>query len=848
MVRISEDRLQEFEKQHIDLIRKTAAECTVLLKKDGKFPLGEPCKIALYGNGVRHTIKGGTGSGDVNVRRFINIEEGLRQAGFNITSTEWLDAYDRVMYQAKKDFYREMKEQARKIGMPVAMIAIGKVVPEPEYDLETSAEGNTAVYCLARNSGEGGDRLITKGDIKLTDTEIRDILAINDRYERFMLVLNTGGMVDLSPVKQVKNILLLGQLGTPTADVLSDIVLGKNYPSGKLTMTWADIDSYPSTKNFGDMNDTLYNDDIYVGYRYFDKMDLPVIYPFGYGLSYTDFLIEKTNMFVKCREATVRCLIKNIGKYIGKESVQVYISKPGKKQGLPEKELVAFAKTEELRPGESVELDIPFDLECLKSYDEKTATYTIFAGKYQVLAGRNSLDTEIVGGLCLKEDIVVEQLKNICDNMQDTERLEKLQFEAVEESAQTEETKIFDIDGSLFQKRQIIYDRVSAHVLEKQEKIDWLDVKDGSKTVEDFAYGLDDQELAYICCGSNVDLEDMRSIIGASSDKVAGAAGETTGKLRDTHHLDSIVLCDGPAGVRVAPLYTLDGEKTKSIEMSFGGEMLEFLDAEDIDQMTGMMHLDDGQKKEMGQIYYQYCTALPVGVDIAQSFNTKLASMYGDIVGQEMEIFGIQLWLAPALNIMRSPLCGRNFEYYSEDPLLSGEIAAAMTVSVQQHKNCGVTIKHFACNNQETNRYGSNSILSEKALREIYLKGFEICVKKAAPKAIMSSYNLINGEHSANNHDILNDVLRDEWGFGGIVMTDWFSSTNMMNVPGGKHQNASAAGCIKARNNLIMPGLASDLMDIKAALTEKDHPYAITRLDLLDAAIPVLYTILENTK
>ena len=159
-----------------------------------------------------------------------------------------------------------------------------------------------------------------------------------------------------------------------------------------------------------------------------------------------------------------------------------------------------------------------------------------------------------------------------------------------------------------------------------------------------------------------------------------------------------------------------------------------------------------------------------------------------------------------------------------------------------------MTIKHFACNNQETNRYGSNSIVSERALREIYLKGFEICIKKAVPKAVMSSYNLINGEHSANSHDILNDVLRDEWRFDGIVMTDWFTSTDMVNIPEGKHKNASAAGCVKARNNLIMPGLATDLMDIREALEDKKHPYPITRYDLMDAAIPVLYTILENTK
>ncbi len=848
MIRISDDKIQEYEIKHSEIVRKTAAECTVLLKKDGTFPLGKPCDIALYGNGARHTIKGGTGSGDVNIRQFFNIEEAMTRAGFHITSKEWLDGYDKVMYEAKKAFYGALKEQAKIAGIPVTMLAIGKVVPEPDYELKVNASGTTAIYCLARNSGEGGDRVAAKGDIRLTETEIRDILEMNEKYEKFMLVLNTGGMVDLTPVKEVKNILILGQLGTPTSDILADLILGKSYPSGKLTMTWADIDLYPSTKNFGDMDDTLYNEGIYVGYRYFDKANVPVLYPFGYGLSYTDFEIKRKEIRVQGRTAAVNCLIRNTGSYAGKESIQVYISKPEKKWEMPVKELAAFGKTKELLPGEEVNLSITFDLECMKSYDEAAAAYVIPAGEYEVLAGVNSSCAEVIGRLVISEEIVTDELKNICINREDTDRLEEIQVKTNARAENTEKVDIIYIEKSVFDSYKPIYRKRKNYITDKQEKIDWAEVKAGRKSVEEFAAGLDNQELAYICCGSNVDLTDMGSIIGASSVKVAGAAGESTRKLIESHHLDSIVLCDGPAGVRVTPVYTLEDEKVKSLGMSFGEEMMEFLDQEDIEQMKQMMQIKNQKDEREEQKYYQYCTAIPIGTDIAQSFNTALAAEYGDIVGEEMEMFGIQLWLAPALNIMRSPLCGRNFEYYSEDPVVGGEMAAAIAISVQKHKNCGVTIKHFACNNQETNRYGSDSIVSERALREIYLKGFEICVKKASPKAVMSSYNLINGEHSANNQDILSDVLRDEWGFKGIVMTDWFTSTNMMNTPGGKHQNASAAGCIKAGNNLIMPGLATDLDDINHALTDKDHPYAITRYDLMDAAIPVLYTILENSR
>lgn len=815
MQRITDSEIQEYEIQNAKRIRETAAECTVLLKKDGGFPLEAAGSIALFGNGARNTIKGGTGSGDVNIHSFQSIENGLASAGFQITTKAWLDGYDSVMHEAKKSYFSALKEQAKAIGIPFTMLAMGKVAPEPEYSLPIEGEGDTAIYVLARNSGEGGDRNPGEGDIRLTETEIRDIKAINEKYEKFMLVLNTGGMVDLTPVREVKNILILGQLGTVTADVLADILLGKSNPSGKLTMSWADIDAYPSTEGFGDMNDTSYKENIYVGYRWFDKNEKGLLYPFGYGLSYSEFAVDSYVMEQGETAITVRCRVENTGRYAGKDIIQVYVAKPESRMDMPVKELVAFQKTKTLEPGESTEITISFAREELKSYDQASAEYVISRGDYRILAGEDSKQVTEVGVLTFDEDIVIDRLTHVCCGKAGPETLVS---EEEPENAQG-------------------------------QKVDWSQVKSGEKTVEAFANGLTDRELAYVCCGYNVDVTDKGSIIGAASKKVAGAAGETTGKLLESHGLDSIVMCDGPAGVRVSPVYTLHNGEAAAKEMAFGGDMLEFLDDEDLAAMKAMMAQPDqtDQTEKEETLYYQYCTALPIGTDIAQSFNTELAGVYGDIVGQEMERFGIQLWLAPALNIMRSPLCGRDFEYYSEDPVLSGEIAAAITASVQKHSRCGVTIKHFACNNQETNRYGSNSIVQERALREIYLKGFEICVRKAAPKAVMSSYNLLNGEHTANNRDLLQTVLREEWGFAGMVMTDWFTTTDMMSVPGAKYSHTSAAGCIKARNNLVMPGVGTDIEDIENGLINAEHPYHITRNDLLEASIPVLKTILELT-
>lgn len=305
MVHITDASMQKFEKEHIAKVREVAPECAVLLKSNGDFPLDAAGKIALFGSGARRTIKGGTGSGDVNVRAYTTVEQGLENAGFEVVSKAWLDAYEEHMTKTRKEWITAMKAEAAAAGINGIMYCMGKVMPETAYEFSLESDADIAIYVLARNSGEGADRTMVAGDINLTETEIRDILALQKQYDKFLLVLNVGGMVDLTPVNTVENILLLGQLGTPTGDVLADLVLGKSYPSGKLAMTWAPIAEYPSTEGFGDPDDTYYREGIYVGYRYFDTVGKEVTYPFGYGLSYTTFAVETKDIVADEKQVTV---------------------------------------------------------------------------------------------------------------------------------------------------------------------------------------------------------------------------------------------------------------------------------------------------------------------------------------------------------------------------------------------------------------------------------------------------------------------------------------------------------------------------------------------------------------
>lgn len=841
--RINTSEIQEFETEHIRQVRRLASECMVLLKNDGTLPLKNVGKIALYGNGARKTIKGGTGSGDVNVRHFVNVEEGLENAGFEITTKNWLLAYDQIMDQTKREYFAELRRQADAVGANPLMFAMGRTAPEPEYELPLVGEGDTAVYVLARISGEGSDRMAAPGDIQMTETEIRDILQLSRQYPHFILVLNTGGMVDLKPVESVGTILQMGQLGTPSGDVLADVLCGKAYPSGKLTMTWAPIEAYPSTKWFGDPDDTKYTEGIYVGYRYFDSVGYASAFPFGYGIGYTDFKMDVKGMSADAKTIVITVAVKNIGKAAGKEVVQVYYSAPQGNIDKPYQELAAYAKTKELNPGESETLEISFSTNVMTSYDTEHAAYIMEKGIYYIRVGNCSRNTHIAGAISLDETAVICKVKNICGQagFKDTS-ISFLPISYEDEEQEKKSANVEKISAVELEKRKITYSGKPVEI-PAEPPCSWEEVSSGKKSLDEFIGGLTEEQMACVCIGDYKETDNLLEVIGNASATVAGGAGETTGHLKELE-LPSLIMADGPAGIRISPEYKIIDGVVKG-SASAGGDMLLVYTSEELQAMSAMAEVSQAEKDS--EMYYHYCVAIPIGTCIAQSWNDEIAKECGHIVGEEMERFDIQIWLAPALNIHRSPLCGRNFEYFSEDPVISGRMAAAITKGVKTHEGRETAIKHFACNNQETNRFFSNSLVNERAMREVYLKGFEICVKNAPVKYIMTSYNLINGEHACSSRDLLTAVLRDEWGFDGVVMTDWLV-TGGMGAKGKKWPCASAAGNIKAGNDLTMPGMLTDKADILDALHNKSHPYALDRVELQVCTKRILKAILKSVK
>ena len=785
--------MNNYNKEHLDYVLNNGAECTVLLKSNAAFPLEGPASIDAFGSGIRYTIKGGTGSGEVNSKVTYTIEEGLEREGFVITSKEWLDEYDKVRVEAKKQFIKELKAEAKAKKENAIMYSMGKVMKEPNHELSLNRKSDVAIYVVSRNSGEGSDREVIEGDVLLAKSEIRDILALNKMYDKFMLVLNVGGVVDLSPVMEVENILVLSQLGVDCGKVLADILTGKQNPSGKLTTTWASWDSYSKEGTFGDWNDNRYKEGIYVGYRYFDTFKKKALFPFGYGLSYTSFDVKTESVSADVDNVTVNVNVKNTGSKAGKEVVQIYVSKPSVKLDKAYQELVSFGKTSLLNPGQEETLKLCFKLSEFADYDEECGCYILEEGDYLIRVGNSSINTAIAAVASLDKTVCTLKVKNV---------LGKPDFTDIK-----------------FEKRsneEIPADAVKIAI--NSESINCSEAEYGNEPeVDEVVKSLTNEELAFLQIGNFDPNAKGLSVIGNASSHLAGAAGETTSQLAGKG-IKPLIMADGPAGIRIALKYyevgefSYDANNNGTIPQS----MLEMMGP--VSQFIAKKIIGGKKTPKNVVIKEHACTMIPIGTAIAQSFNVKLAENFGDLVGKEMEMMGVNLWLAPALNIHRSILCGRNFEYYSEDPLVSGLMAAAITNGVQAHKGCGTTIKHYAANNAETNRYCNNSQVSERAMREIYLRGFDICVKTSQPKAVMTSYNLLNGTHTSEHRGLIEDILRAEFGFKGIVMTDWV--TEMFGGKNSTYRNALSHEVAKAGGDIFMPGVKSDYDNVMKALND----------------------------
>lgn len=795
--------MQAYERQHYDTVRALTPDCLVLLKSDGSFPLAGPEPIALYGSGARHTIKGGTGSGDVNVRHYPTIEEGLETAGCPVTTKAWLDGYDAARATARQTFIAEKQKIVAAQGFGVLASLMGAEPDEPAYDLPLDGAGETAVYVLARRSGEGTDRTDKPGDLHLTDTEIRDILALQQTYKRFLLVLNVGGVVDLSPVvDQVANILLLSQPGIAVGDAFADVLLGKAAPSGRLSATWAAAADYAGPGDFGGQDDTRYREGIYVGYRYFDAAGKSPLFPFGYGLSYTTFGMQPGAVAVDSARVNLPVTVTNTGARPGKQVAQLYLRKPAGKLDEPARELAAYQKTRTLAPGESETLTLSFALPEMAAYDAASGAWVLEAGVYRLYLGENCRDAALCGALALDATVTVQQAPAVGGT-----------------------PDFADWVPAAAPEDPLPAGMVPVPLYPAALAVAPPDPAEPDPETLATVHSMTDEELATLCVGAFAGAG-SESVVGNAGVTVAGAAGETRAFPR--YGIPGLVMADGPAGLRLASRYAQTPNGPAAVGADSFADMFEMIPEAMRTAIQATM--GGGAKTPEGPLYEQPCTAIPIGTALAQSWDPAVVEACGDLVGDEMERLGVHLWLAPALNLHRSPLCGRNFEYYSEDPLLSGRTTAAMTRGVQKHPGCGVTLKHFCCNNQETNRMHSNSQVSPRALRELYLKGFAIAVREAAPAAIMTSYNLLNGEHTSQRADLMEELLRKEWGYRGLVMTDWVISS--FSPDGQRYPGACASGTIGAGNDLMMPGSPADRDDLLTALRAPSVRYPLTRARL----------------
>ncbi len=823
--------VSEREKRNFDLCRKIAAEGMVLLENNGILPMElKGKKIALFGNGARHTVPGGTGSGEVNARMITTVEQGLEHAGAVITTKAWLDKYEKTAVQDKTAFMEKTK--AKYADSPEmafwAMFAYRNPLTIAIEQEDLADTGDTAVYVLARNSGEGSDRRNMDGDYRLHRDEMDMLSFLRQNYQHLIVVLNIGGVIDTAFLRKQAGadaVLLMGQAGSAGGDALADILSGKVTPSGHLAATWAeDYEDYPSADSYGHRNgnidDEYYTEGIYVGYRWFDSFGKTPAYPFGYGKSYTSFEVNTTRIGIAEDKVTVSVRVINTGKrYAGREVVQVYTSAPEGKLDKPYQELAAYIKTKNLLPGECEDLTITFPVSSMASYDEMQAAWILEKGDYLIRVGTHARATKVSGIVRLKEDIVCRKLTNVlaldCE-MEQIRPDRKLFYTYPSEAEETAQAPVVVFHGNIAEDMSTENSWEKADGEEKKRTavktiLTMDDVISGTCTAEELAEQLTVEEMTALCLGTARGGQEESSTIGAASASCPGAAGETTSVMCKDRNIRNMILADGPAGLRLSPSYTVDskGHIVKQ-EPALGGDVITML----------------GGKKEVeipedAATHYQYCTAIPIATLLAQTWDLDAVRLAGDIVGSEMEEFGITLWLAPGMNIQRNPLCGRNFEYYSEDPLVSGLCAAADTSGVQSHPGVGTTIKHFACNNQEDNRAYNISHVTERALREIYLRGFEIAVKEAQPLSIMSSYNMINGTHAANSWELLTKTARQEWGFAGIFMTDWGTTASPKPDLEGrmpKYGCASAAACIRAGNDLIMPGSQEDVDEIIASV------------------------------
>ena len=799
------DAISQRELDNREISYRAACEGIVLLKNNGALPV-KPGKIALYGAGASQTVKGGTGSGEVNERHVVSILEGMENAGFEITSRSWIDNFEADTKRSYELWKKGGGLESRIIGRlkEPYQTPCGRLITDDDI-LESACD--TAIYIVSRQAGEGADKKLERGEFSLRQAEVANISKIAEKFKNSILVINSGSYMDIRDLdEKVSAVIWFCQQGMEGGHAFADIISGRVNPSGKLTDSWArQYPDVPFGMEYGYLKGNTsyeeYREGIFVGYRYYDTFGVKPRFPFGYGLSYTQFKTVFVSAGISGRTVSVQAEVKNTGGCAGKEVVQLYASCPVGELSKEYQRLVGFAKTQELQPGESEKLEISFPIDYLESYSFADSGKVLEAGEYVLRLGNSSVDTAPVAVIELDEKAVLSKLAHICPTQTPVTELHASELRPVEKLGKLKRLKLKAADL-------------------KTETVEYNAPEvSGSSRCREIINSLNAQEMAQLCVGAG-----LPGMFCTGGNYAPGTVGRTTDRLVKKG-ITNINLSDGPAGLRLLKESALS--RKGGLRFVKGNYMFKTLG-----DMPNFI-LDAVEAKESDTRLYQFASSFPVEPSLAQSWNTALCEAVGSAVSREMEELSISFWLAPALNIHKNPLCGRNFEYISEDPVLTGKIAAAITRGVQSRAGCYATIKHFACNNVEDNRNRSDSRLSERTLREIYLKAFEICVKEAKPRAVMSSYNLINGVYTTESYDLCTRVLRSEWGFDGLVMTDWFSTLPVF---------AKTDKALKAGTDLFMPGLPSDKLLIMKGFASGE----ISRDKLKRAAARVLQSVLDS--
>ena len=729
-----------------ELIRQVGAESCVLLKNNGALPLGKEKEIAVFGRCQLDWFYVGYGSGgDVNAPYHVNLIEGLHRAGL-LLNAEVLKAYETWTQQEDN-----MADHGWWGHWPMNY----PEMPIEDSQLKNAAGSDTALVVIGRAAGEDRENTLTKGSYYLTDEERAMLDAVTSAFSKVVVLMNIGNIMDMSWVEEygdkISSLLIVWQGGMESGSAVADVLTGEVDPCGRLSDTIARrYEDYPSSANFGGKDFNNYAEGIYVGYRYFDMHPETVLYPFGFGLSYTNFDVKVENLKHDGAETYAVVTVTNTGPLPGREIMQLWCHAPEGRIDKPKRVLVAFAKTKTLVPGENETLMLHCDDKCFSSYDEQRSCFVLEAGEYSFMANQAA-----AGSFILEQEITVEQCEKLCKTSAELRDRILSRLPKAVNTAKTGQYKL-------------------------------QDVKNGVISLDEFIARLSDEELESLSRGHGM----MGSSLGVAGN--AGAFGGVVESMRNKG-VPPIITSDGPAGLRLR----------------------------------------------------KYCALIPCGTALACTWNTALVEALSAMVGEEMIHYGVDVQLAPGMNIHRNPLCGRNFEYFSEDPLLSGKMAAAVVRGVQSRGKAACP-KHFACNNQEKNRNRNDSRVSERALREIYLRNFEIVVKEARPLTIMTSYNKVNGVWSHYNYDLATTVLRGEWGYEGCVITDWWMRKSKSPEFPLLKNNAYR---VRAQVDVLMPGdnghLAKQYKSDGSLLRTLGHPEGITRAELQRTARNVLTLVMK---